>query len=86
MLSTKLDNTKQAIFGHPELGRIPAKVLLDCVFALTPEGKILHFHSEELHVQESEQEIVLTLSGDAADESRARCQIIPPRIPEFPKL
>lgn len=86
MLSTKIDNTKDAIFGHPELGRIPAKVLLDCVFALTPEGKILHYHSEEMDVTESGQEIVLTLSGEAADESRSRCQIIPPRIPEFPTL
>ena len=86
MLSTKIDNTKVAVFCHPELGRIPAKVVLDCVFALTPQGKILHHHSEEMDVEESGQQIVLTLSGLPPDESRARCQVIPPRIPEFPRL
>ena len=86
MLSTKIDNTKAAIFNHPELGRIPAKVLLDCVFALTPAGEILHYHSEEILVEQSDQDIVLALSGGSADDSRSRCQIIPPRIPEFPTL
>ncbi|MGR8949732.1 MAG: hypothetical protein ACU84Q_16945 [Gammaproteobacteria bacterium] len=86
MLSTKITTEKTTVFDHPDLGRIPAKVLLDCVFALTSEGKILHYHSEQLSADESGQEILFSLSGEPADESRSRCQIIPPRVPEFPKL
>ena len=65
---------------------MPAKVLLDCVFVLLPSGDIVHHHDEELSVEETNDEVVFAVNGNEPDEARSRCQIIPPRIPEFPKL
>ena len=35
------------ILEHPTLGDLPARRVLACIFALTGEGKILHFHREQ---------------------------------------
>lgn len=86
MLSTKITQGKTTVFDHPELGKLPAKVILDCVFVLLPTGDIAHHHREELRLEEHENEIVFAANGGEADDTRSRCQIIPPRIPEFPKL
>ena len=86
MLSTKIAHEKTTIFNHPELGKLPCKIVLDCVFVLLPTGDIAHHHHEEMHIEENEGEILFSTNGSSADDARSRCQIIPPRIPEFPKL
>ena len=35
---------KQEILSHPSLGQLPARKVLDCIFAIAPEGNILHYH------------------------------------------
>lgn len=86
MLSTKTNSGKPTVVIHPELGKIPALVILDCVFALSSDGEILHRHAEEFAIDDSGAAILLSNNGTPPEESRSRCQIIPPRIPEFPKL
>lgn len=86
MLSTKITKEKPTVFNHPDFGKLPSKVVLDCVFVLLPSGDIAHHHHEEVDINETEQEIVFSANGSDPDNSRSRCQIIPPRIPEFPKL
>ncbi len=85
MLSTEQDSKKPSYLVHSDHGDIPAKILLDCVFALAPGGQILHHHAEEFDIAEQNGALLLSVNGNAPNESRSRCQIIPPRIPEFPK-
>ena len=86
MLSTKITKEKPTVFNHPDFGKLPSKVVLECVFVLLPSGDIAHHHQEEVDIDETEQEIVFSVNGHDPDTNRSRCQIIPPRIPEFPKL
>lgn len=85
MLSTQNESGKPTFLAHADHGDIPAKVVLDCIFALAPDGKILHHHAEEFDVEEKGSSVLFTLNGRDPEESRSRCQIIPPRIPQFPK-
>jgi hypothetical protein len=71
---------------HPEHGRIPARKVLECIFALSPQGRILHHHLEEVEVNEESGIIVYTLNGCNPHLERRRCRIIPPMVPEFPAL
>ncbi|MEM7466881.1 MAG: hypothetical protein AAF387_08360 [Pseudomonadota bacterium] len=83
MLSTTIAASKTAVFDHPDFGLIPVKVILDCVFALSPSGEILHHHAEEFDVDDNDGTTLFRMNGTPPLESRARCQVIPPRIPEF---
>ena len=74
------------VMSHPEHGRIPAVKVLECVFALSPDGPILHHHLEEMDVSEVSGVIVYTINGRQSDPERSRCQIIPPLVPAFPVL
>ena len=85
MLSTQQNSEKPSYLAHGDHGDIPAKIVLDCVFALAPGGQILHHHAEEFSIEENDSTITLSMNGQAPEQSRSRCQIIPPRIPEFPK-
>lgn len=69
------------ILEHPTLGDLPARRVLACIFALTAEGKILHFHREQTVGGTDPQRY--RLSDTPADEGRARCCIIPPTILAF---
>jgi len=69
--------------NHPELGELPARVLIDCVFALAPNGRILHFHKEQMEVEDREREQHFNLTENAPNPERARCQIIPPFVTAF---
>ncbi len=71
---------------HPEHGRIPARKLLDCIFALSPDGPILHHHLEEVDRSEDSGTIIYTVNGTQPLPERSRCQIIPPMVPAFPTL
>ena len=79
------DKTAEALV-HPELGRLPARRLLQCIFALSPDGPILHHHLEEMDVTQESGITLYTLNGEAPLDERTRCQIIPPMVPKFPQL
>ncbi|MSR15759.1 MAG: hypothetical protein EXR86_14635 [Gammaproteobacteria bacterium] len=68
---------------HPEHGEIPARRLLECVFALTPAGRILHFHLEQTDVIGNDLAVRYTLNGAQPKPERARCQMIPPFVTAF---
>ena len=78
-------NDKAAIetLVHPELGELPARRLLDCVFALPAHGRMLHLHIEQLDVEPGADELRYVLTDRPARPERARCQVIPPFVPEF---
>ena len=68
---------------HPEHGEIPVRRLLDCVFALTPAGRILHYHIEQTEVWDTHEMRRYALTGAPPSPERARCQIIPPFVNAF---
>ena len=35
---------KRELLSHPSLGTLPARKVLECIFALSPTGNILHHH------------------------------------------
>jgi hypothetical protein len=72
-----------ACLQHPEHGELPVCRLLDCVFAMSPNGRILHFHVEQTDVETGPERVRYTLTGREPLPERARCQIIPPFVPEF---
>ncbi len=78
---------KRETLVHLEYGRLPARKILECIFALAPNGKIAHHHLEEVSISESSREtdaeIVYTLTGTAPADGRERCRIIPPFVREF---
>jgi len=71
---------------HSEYGRIPARKLLDCIFALSPDGPILHHHLEEVDVSDESGVTLYVPNGALPLPERSRCQIIPPMVPAFPIL
>lgn len=68
---------------HPQHGELPAKRLIDCVFALAPNGRILHFHVEQMEIENGPDSTCFRLKETAPHAERARCQIIPPLINAF---
>lgn len=66
---------------HP--APLPARRVLDCVFALTAEGRILHFHLGQLAEERGDAGIVYRLVAPAGAAERQRCRVIPPLVPEF---
>lgn len=80
------DKKSPEALDHPEHGRIPAHTLLQCVFALSPDGPILHQHIEEMDVAEDSAVVIYTPNGKSPLPERSRCQIIPPRVTQFPVL
>lgn len=78
---------KRETLVHPEYGRLPARKLLECVFALAPTGKIAHYHAEQVETLETggadDGEIVYTKTAAAAAAGRERCRVIPPFVREF---
>ncbi len=78
---------KRETLIHPALGRLPARKVLECVFALSPTGKFVHHHLEEVSTSkggsETDGEIEYTLKGTPPAAGRERCRIIPPFVREF---
>lgn len=70
---------------HPEHGELPAAKLVDCVFALAPNGRILHFHVEQVTAEARGSEHHYLLGDAAPLPERARCQVIPPFVNAFPR-
>ena len=70
--------------SHPTFGQLPTRRVLDCIFALSPEGVILHYHQEQVSQTESPQEgVQYTLTEQPPAPGRERCRIIPPFVREF---
>ena len=74
---------KAETFVHPELGELPARRLLDCVFVLAASGRILHFHAEQTTIETTDAAVRYTFNPTPPLPERARCQIIPPFVPAF---
>ncbi|MCS6927455.1 MAG: hypothetical protein NZ578_16315 [Candidatus Binatia bacterium] len=72
---------------HPSLGELPARRILDCIFALSPTGNILHYHIEQVNKTDLPPAegagIRYTLTDQPAALGRERCRIIPPLVREF---
>jgi hypothetical protein len=73
----------QEILVHPDLGKLPARKVLECLFALSPTGNILHFHLEQVSRADSAGATVYTLTDQPPAAGRERCRIIPPFVREF---
>lgn len=75
---------QKEILSHPTFGELPARKVLDCIFALSPEGPILHHHQEEVSTSDLPNGGVrYALNGQAPAPGRERCRIIPPFVREF---
>ena len=77
---------KQEILTHPSLGKLPARKVLDCIFAVAPEGNILHYHLEQVTKADlagGTSGVMYTLTDNAPNDGRERCCIIPPFVKEF---
>ena len=68
---------------HPDHGLIPAIKTLECIFALAPGGRILHFHIEQFDRQQRDDGIYFVFNQKPPAEQRGRCQIIPPLVAAF---
>lgn len=66
---------------HP--APLPARRVLDCVFALTGQGRILHFHLGQLQEEVGTDGPCYRLVQPEAAPERRRCRVIPPLVPEF---
>ena len=58
-------------------------MLIDCVFALIPSGRILHFHIEQFDVDRRGEAEIYRFNGAEPAPERARCQVIPPLVNAF---
>jgi hypothetical protein len=75
---------KRETLSHSTLGQLPARQVLNCIFALSPTGTILHFHQEEVTKTELGNDgILYTMNGQTPAPERARCRVIPPFVREF---
>jgi hypothetical protein len=77
---------KQEILSHPSLGQLPARKVLDCIFAIAPEGNILHYHLEQVTKADfpgGKEGVLYTLTATAPADGRERCRVIPPFVKEF---
>ena len=80
-----MNSSSSETLVHPEHGELPAQRLLDCLFALTPNGRILHFHIEQVEINEADGRTSFKLTDREAEPERTRCQIIPPLVNSFTK-
>jgi hypothetical protein len=78
---------QREVLLHPSLGKLPARKVLHCIFALAPTGTILHFHQEQVRTGDlptpGSPGALYTLTDQPAAEGRERCRIIPPFVREF---
>lgn len=80
---TTVQMTSLMWLEHPEHGLLPARRLVDCVFALAPNGRILHFHVEQMAIEDVADTVHYRLTATAPHAERSRCQIIPPLVNAF---
>jgi hypothetical protein len=80
-----MTNQKPQHIVHPEMGEIPAIRVIDCIFGLMKNGRIAHFHVEQMEVREQEKKLYFQFTDNNADEHRTRCQVLPPFVNAFKK-
>ena len=78
-----MSNKTSSWLHHPEHGKLPARRLVECVFALGGNGRILHFHTEQMQIETLGDELHYRLTDPPPAPERARCQIIPPFVNVF---
>ncbi|MGD9601250.1 MAG: hypothetical protein AB7O21_20030 [Gammaproteobacteria bacterium] len=71
------------ILLHPRLGELRARRVLNCVFALQPNGPIHHHHVDDVTVESSADTTRYILKDGPPAAQHARCRIIPPLVSEF---
>lgn len=78
------------VLAHPSLGRLPARRVLECIFALSPAGSILHYHVEQMDTAAlataQGEGVLYTLTDKPPAAGRERCRIIPPFVRQFDTL
>ncbi len=75
---------KTEILSHPTLGKLPARQVLECIFALSPEGTFLHHHREEVNTTDlADGGTLYAMNGQSPASGRERCRVIPPFVREF---
>jgi hypothetical protein len=78
------------VLAHPSLGQLPARKVLECVFALSPTGTILHYHLEQMETTAlataQGDGVLYTLTDKPPAAERERCRIIPPFVRQFDTL
>lgn len=74
---------KREVLSHPALGKLPARKVLECIFALSPTGDFLHHHQEEVSATDLEDGVLYTLTGQPPAPGRERCRVIPPLVRQF---
>ena len=81
------DDPKHAIFEHDEHGRLPACCVLDCVFALATRWFDHPIATRKsLRATKAAHCRYYASMTTTRTPAAARCQIIPPRIVQFPKI
>jgi hypothetical protein len=74
---------KREVLSHPALGKLPARKVLECIFALSPTGNILHHHLEETSTTDLADGALYTLTDQPPAAGRERCRVIPPLVRQF---
>jgi hypothetical protein len=74
---------KRETLSHPSLGQLPARKVLECIFALAPTGNILHYHLEQVTTSEDGEGTCYTLTDTPSASERERCRVIPPLVRQF---
>jgi len=74
---------EREILSHPALGKLPARKVLECIFALSPTSNILHHHLEDTNKTDLEDGVLYTLTGQPPAAGRERCRVIPPLVRQF---
>jgi hypothetical protein len=77
---------KRETLVHPSLGTLPARRVLDCIFAIAPQRNILHYHVEQVSQADlpgGTDGVTYTLADKAPNDNRKRCCIIPPFVKDF---
>ena len=69
--SSMSESKRTEVLSHPSLGKLPARKVLDCIYALSPDGPYLHHHLEEVNKTEDASGIVYTPERPASS-CRAR--------------
>jgi hypothetical protein len=77
------ETKKRESLSHPDFGELPVVKVLECIFALAPDGVILHRHLEELDTVIEGDEVLYTISSRPPEPGRERCRIIPPLARAF---
>ncbi len=81
-----MTDKKWQYIAHPEMGEIPAIRVVDCIFGLKENGRIAHFHVEQMEISDQKGSLCFRFTDNDPAAERSRCQVIPPFINAFKKI